>query len=135
MADRGPDPRQLGGGDRRADPGAADEHAPLCVAGEDGIPDLARLVRVVDPDGVGVHAEVEDVVAVERRENGLAQAYASVVERDRNLHDLTVPERRSPTPNRRLSRVWRAGEGEAVEMNDAELWRELGQQLRVDSVR
>ena len=60
VADRGPDAVKLAGGDRGADAGAADEHAALGVAGADRLADLARLVGVVDADGVGVGAEVDD---------------------------------------------------------------------------
>ena len=52
----------------------------------DRLADLARLVRVVDPHRVGVGAEVDHVVPVERLEDRLAQVHAAVVERDRDLH-------------------------------------------------
>ena len=88
VADRGADPRELAGGDRGADARAADEDAPLGLAGQDRLAELARLVRVVDPDGVGVGAEVDGLVAepVELLENPLAELHPAVVERDRDLH-------------------------------------------------
>ena len=87
-------PGELAGGDGGADARAADEHAALGVAGEDRLADLARLVRVVDADGVGVRPEVDDVVAESREllEHTLPQLDAAVVERDRHPHTgATLP--------------------------------------------
>ena len=63
VADRGADARELAGGDRGADARAADEDPALGVAALDRLAQLARLVRVVDPLGVRVGAEVDDPVA------------------------------------------------------------------------
>src|SRR5436190_8488232 len=88
VADRRADPRELARGDRRANARAADEDAALGLAAENRLADLPRLVRVVDPDRVGVHAAVEDVVPElrERREHRVAQVEAAVVERGDDVH-------------------------------------------------
>jgi transketolase len=114
VADRRTNSRQLAGRDRSADPGAADEHAALCVAAEDRFTELTRLVGVVDALGVGVGAEIDNVVSGKRFENRVSEMDASVVEGDRDFHRGTVP---------RMARV------------DVSELRELGQQFRVDSVR
>ncbi len=62
VADRGPDARQLAGRDRGARPRAADEDPALGLAALQHLPDLAGLVRVVDPHLGGVGAEVDHVV-------------------------------------------------------------------------
>ncbi len=62
VADRGANPGKLAGGDRSADAGAADEDSALCVAAEDRLADLPRLVRIVDPHGVRVSPEIDDLV-------------------------------------------------------------------------
>src|SRR5207249_708042 len=49
VADRGANSIQLAGRDGRSDARAADEDAALGLAVADRVPDLARLVRVVDP--------------------------------------------------------------------------------------
>ena len=115
VADRRADAGELAGGDARADAGAADQHAALGVAGEDRLADLARLVRIVDSHGVGVRPEVDDVVTERREllEHALPQLDAAVVERDGHPHTASY----------------------VTHMDDAQLWRELGQQFRVDSVR
>src|SRR5664279_1332569 len=64
VADRGPDTGDVAGGDRRADTGATDENAALGPAVVDGVPELPRLVGVVDANRVGVGAEVDDRMAV-----------------------------------------------------------------------
>ena len=88
MADRGADAGELAGGDRSADARAADEDPALGVAALDRLAELARLVRVVDPLGVRVGAEVDDLVAerCDLLEHALAQLHASMVECDRDLH-------------------------------------------------
>src|SRR5436190_24089805 len=58
VADRGADAGDLAGRDRGADPRAAAEHAALGAAADEGVADLARLVRTVDALRVGVIAEV-----------------------------------------------------------------------------
>src|SRR6266550_3552781 len=112
---RSADSRQLGGSDRGAHAGAADEDPPLGFAVPDHLADLARLVRIVDPLGGRVGAEINRLVAqcLELTENTIAQGYAAVVKGDCNPHQ-----------DRYVTR-----------MNDVESWRELGQQLRVDSIR
>src|SRR5436190_13592539 len=105
----------LGDGDRSTDARAAHEDAALGVTLTDRLADLARLVGVVDPDLVGLDPEVQDVVPerVELGENRVAQPHAAVIERDCNPHrTVTLPLMEGPT-----------------------LWRELGQQFRVDSIR
>ena len=57
----------------------------------DRLADLARLVRVVDPDLGGVGAEVDHLVARERLEDRLAQGDAAVVESDGDLHARPPP--------------------------------------------
>src|SRR5262249_1789388 len=86
VADRRPDAYDLARGDSRADARAADEHAALRVAGEAGVADLLRLVRVVDPHGRVVRAEVEHGVHGERLQDGLTQHDAAVVERNSDSH-------------------------------------------------
>src|SRR5262249_51512259 len=109
------DPVELRDGDRGTDARAADEHADLGIPVLDRLADLARLVGVVDPHLVGFDPEVQGVVPerVQLGEHGVPQAHAAVVERDCNPHrTVTLPP-----------------------MDGPELWRELGQQFRVDSVR
>src|SRR5438067_7285437 len=109
------DPIDLRDGDRGTDARAADEDAALGVALTDRLADLACLVGVVDPDLGGLDPEVQDVVPerVELGENRVAQPHAAVIERDCNPHrTVTLPLMEGPT-----------------------LWRELGQQFRVDSIR
>ena len=52
----------------------------------DRLAELARLVRIVDPDRVGVGAEVDDLVPDERLEHRVAQVHAAMVESDGELH-------------------------------------------------
>src|SRR5205823_8472657 len=95
--------------------GAADEDPALGVVVLQRLAELAGLVRIVDPFGIRVGAEIDRLVAerVELRENRLAQPHAAVIERDCNPHrTVTLPLMEGPT-----------------------LWRELGQQFRVDSIR
>ena len=89
--------------------------------------DVAREVGVVDAHGVGLDAEVDDLVA-------------------RGLDRVDAPPRaaarrggRTPTATF-IAALRYAIEGsgttdEGAAMDDRELWRELGQQLRVDAVR
>ena len=58
------------------------EDAALGVAGADRVADLLRLVRVVDALGVGVGAEVDDVVARERFEHGGSEVVGPSLARD-----------------------------------------------------
>src|SRR5439155_24005242 len=122
VADRGADAGDLRSGDRGAHARAADKHTALGRAGEDRVADLARLDGIVDPRLRFIRSEVNDLVpeACHRLENPLPQLHSAVVESDRNLHRLYV----TPPRVRRLRG-----------MTDPELWRELGQQLRVDSIR
>src|SRR5205085_225256 len=115
VADGGPDPCQLARGDRRAHTRAAHEHRTLRIARLDGLADLPCLVGIVDSWLGLVRAEIDGLVAEsgEVGEDALAQLDAAVVEGNRDLHQ-----------DRYVTR-----------MNDAERWRELGQQLRVDSIR
>ena len=79
-------------------------------------PSFLGHVRIVDPRLGRVDAEIDRVVAqgLELREDGVAQLHAAVVEGDGDPHQ----------PN-----------GYVTAVNDVELWRELGQQFRVDSIR
>src|SRR5215208_2860865 len=131
VADRGADPGELARRKRRADARAADEHASLGVAGTDRFADLPRLVRIVDPDAAVVGAEIDDFVAqgADLLQHGLAQFHAPVIERSSNAHQSYV----TPLPIRRLRPM--SVQPQVGTLNDAELWRELGQQLRVDSIR
>ncbi len=63
----------------------------------DRLADLARLVRVVDADGVAVGAEVDHVVAGERLEDRLAEVDAAMVERDGDPHSVALFRIRSET--------------------------------------
>ena len=63
VAQRGPDPPHLVGGDLLALPAAAEDDAPLGPAGDDGAGDGGADGRVVD-GLLGVGAEVVDRVAV-----------------------------------------------------------------------
>ena len=64
--------------------------AALRLAAEDRLAQLLGLVRVVDPVGVGVRAQVDDLVpqAVELLEQTFAQLHAAVVESDSDTHRL-----------------------------------------------
>ena len=103
MAHRSADASDLRSRDGRSHARPADEHGPLGGAAVQRLADLARLVRVVQPHGVGVGAEVDDVVAVhsENVENGLAKVHAAMVERDGDSHQPTrvrSASARSTTP-------------------------------------
>src|SRR5437870_4462338 len=98
VADRGADPRELAGGDRGADAGAADDDPALGVAGDDRPADLSRLVGVVDPHPRIVGAEVEHVVRSHRLEHRLAQRDPTVVERDCNSHGVLRATNKMYTP-------------------------------------
>src|SRR6266540_274057 len=86
VADGGTDSRELAGRDRGADPGAADEHAALCLTAEDGLADLPRLLGIVDPLGSGVGAQVHDLVPGEHLEHRVSEMDAAMVECDCHLH-------------------------------------------------
>src|SRR5690242_19253856 len=77
--------------------------------------DLPSLVGIVDARRRFVRAEIVRFVTkrFELGEDALAELHAAVVEGNRDFHQ-----------DRYVTR-----------MNDAERWRELGQQLRVDSIR
>src|SRR2546423_5980997 len=62
VADGGADPRQLAGCDRSAHTRSADQHATLGVSAEDRLTDLARLVGIVDPNGVGIGSQVDHLM-------------------------------------------------------------------------
>src|SRR5581483_4886368 len=86
MADRRADTDHLARRNRRADAGTAHEHGTLRLAALDRFADLTRLVGVVDTHGVGICAEVDDVVAGQCREDGFSEVHAAMVERDGDLH-------------------------------------------------
>src|SRR5206468_2514269 len=104
VADRRANPGHLAGRDRGTDPGAADEHAPLGVAVQDRLADVAGLVGIVDPRVERLHPEIHDRGAGvgggrEAAGGGLA---ATVVEGNRDPHGLYVtpprPRRLPPGP-------------------------------------
>ena len=108
-------PAHLVGRDGSAHAGAADEERALGVAAPDRLGDLARLVRIVDPRLRLVGAQIDRLVPERRQllQQPLAQLDAAMVEGNRDSHrTVTLPRMEGP-----------------------ELWRELGQQLRVDSIR
>src|SRR5439155_22005219 len=80
VADRRADTGKLGGGDGGAHTGTADEHSTVGVPALNGLADLASLLRIVDPDRVGVATHVHDGVPGKRLEYSLAQAKVSVAE-------------------------------------------------------
>src|SRR5204862_7769230 len=84
MAHGAANPIQLGDGDGSPDPRTADENPSLRVPDLEQLAELSRLVGVIDPHGVGVHAEIERLVPerVELGEPRGAQAHAAMVERD-----------------------------------------------------
>jgi transketolase len=115
MANRSADSDELAGGHGGSYAGSANEDSAVGVAVLQRLAELPRLVGVVDRLGIGIGAQVDRLVAqrVELGKNRLAQPHAAVIERDCNPHHfVTLPLMEGP-----------------------ELWRELGQQLRVDSVR
>ena len=93
VADRGADPAELAGRDRRADAGSADEDAAIGIAGEDRLAELARLVGIVDANGIGVGSEVDGRIPQgrERFEHDGPEMDATMVESDRNPHHPTLP--------------------------------------------
>src|SRR5512132_367908 len=98
VADRCADSGQLAGCDRGTYAGTADEDSPLGIAAENGLADLACLIRIVESDGVGVGSQVDHGVPGEGLEHGVTEANAPVVECDRHLHGWTVPHRHRTTP-------------------------------------
>src|SRR6187431_2671265 len=62
------------------------DNAATGVAALDPLPDLGRLVRVVDADVGAVGAEVDHVVALERLRDGVAKVDTTVVEGDGDPH-------------------------------------------------
>ncbi len=105
VADRRADARDLAGRDRGADAGAADEDAAFRPSAGDRRAELGGLVGVVDPDRVGVGAEVDDRVFVQlqRLENPVAEVDAAMVEGNGDVHGWTVAAReasrcRAPRP-------------------------------------
>ena len=88
VTDGCPDADDLARGDRGAHAGTADEDAALGLSVLDRGAELGRLVGVVDPDGVRVGAEVDDLVTLllQRFEDRLAQMDASMVERHSDFH-------------------------------------------------
>src|ERR1051326_3396186 len=100
---------------RSAHSRAANEDGALGVAAANRLADLPRLVRVVDARLGLVRAEIVRFVTKCSKlgEDALPQLDAAVVEGNRDLHQ-----------DRYVTR-----------MNDPERWRDLGQRLRVDSIR
>src|SRR2546423_9833233 len=100
VANGGADPGELAGGDRGAHTRSADEHTTLGVPAEDRLAEFARLVRIVDPDGVGIGSQVHQLMPGKRLEDGVTKTDAAVVECNRHLHDGTVPDggELRPTP-------------------------------------
>ena len=88
VAHGGADPRQLARRDRGTDARAADEHATIGRSCQQRLAELARLVRVVDPDGIVCGAEVDRLVTELREllQHALPQLHAAMIERDRHLH-------------------------------------------------
>src|SRR5262245_10025795 len=94
VADRGPDARDLAGGDRSADAGPADEDSKLGVTVSDRGADLAGLVRIVDVRLRRIGPEVDRLVpgAHDLLEHALSQLHAAMVEGDRDPHRaVTLP--------------------------------------------
>src|SRR5262249_8134542 len=93
VADRGADPRHFAGGDRRADAGAADEHAALGASVEDRLAELVGLVGGVGANRVGVRPEVDDHVPrlLEGLKDPVAEMDAAVVEGDGDVHFPDTP--------------------------------------------
>ena len=81
-------PRDLRGGDRGADAGTAHQDAPLCVVTANRHAHVAGGVRVVHALGVGIDAEIDDLVAgvLHGADDGIPQLHASVIEGDGDLH-------------------------------------------------
>jgi hypothetical protein len=92
VADRRANPRKLAGRDRGSDTGAADENAAVGVAVEDGLADVPRLVRVVDPRVDGLDPEDDDLVAEigDRLQDARPKLDAAVVEGDRDPPGTTL---------------------------------------------
>ena len=104
VAHRSADAPDLRGRDRRPNARSADEHRPIGGAVVQRLADLARFVRIVQPHGVGVGAEVDDVVAVhsENLEDDLPKVDAAMVERHGDSHQPTrvrSASERSTTPS------------------------------------
>src|SRR6476646_6853946 len=94
VADRGANTGELAGGHARTDARTANEDAALGVAGKKRLADLPGLVRIVDPYGIGVRPQVDDVVPERREllEHALPQLDAAMVERDGHPHmGVTLP--------------------------------------------
>jgi hypothetical protein len=81
-------PGNLVRGDRGADAGAADEDPALAFTRAKRVPDLARLVGIVDGRLRRVRAEVDGIVAAvaDDREHPLAELHSPVIERDHDSH-------------------------------------------------
>ena len=103
------------------------EDAAIRIAVEDRAAELERLVGIVDPRLGPVGPEVDRFVAErgEILEHALPQLHSSMVEPDGDPHTSNLP--------RRKMRRERTSEGGG--MTEVDNWRELGQQLRVDSIR
>jgi transketolase len=115
MTDGSADTGELVRRHRGADAGAADEDAALRLAGEEGLAEGAGDVGIVDARLGLVDAEIDGLVArgANRVGDSRLQLDPAVVERDGHLHGRYVTR----------------------DMTEADRWRELGQQLRVDSIR
>src|SRR5262245_59644112 len=87
---------------------------------------MSLEIRVVDPHLRGLDAEIDDLgtLRLERAQHRPAESRAPVVERDCDLH-----------PSLRYAKEDDGKHRQGSVMDERELWRELGQQLRVDAVR
>jgi transketolase len=115
VTDGGADAGELVRRDRGADPGAADEDAALGLAGEEGLGEGPCHVGIIDARLGLVDAEIDELVA--RGANGAGDSRLQL--------DPAVVERGGHPHGRYVTR----------DMTEADRWRELGQQLRVDSIR
>src|SRR5579862_3994400 len=104
MADCSADTRHLAGRDSGADTRAADEDPALGPALLNRLTELLRLVRIVDPDRVGVGAEVDHLVTRQRLEHGFTQVNAAMIEGDCELHRTST---RAILPSSNVKRTGR----------------------------
>ncbi len=85
------DAADLAGGDRHAGARAADDDPPLGAAVGHRVPDLERLVGVVDRRGRAIGAEVEHLVTevADLEQQPIAQRVTGVIESAGDDHDRT----------------------------------------------